>query len=287
MNAYLAFWHARLGPLVAPEGARKDAAQLALVRADVPLRADVWAAAVWGTAALAAAWGLLLGALLGAVAAGAIGALLLGLLLALFLGASVAVGASVWLRNQAVERAKEIDDNLPHALNYLLALANAGLPAKELWRSLAQAKAFGALSREAARIHRDLALFNLDLLEALRLAQERSPSRRFGEFLQGAVSAFQSGVEIDSYLRNKGRQFTLEAAEAQRKAIDTMGVMAEAFLVVVVAAPLFLLILLSVMSIDRGSSVIALGFALVLVFMPMGQLILGAMIRSLNPRVWT
>jgi flagellar protein FlaJ len=72
--------------------------------------------------------------------------------------------------------------------------------------------------------------------------------------------------------------------EQQHKVLDTMGVMAEAFLVVVVAAPLFLIILLTVMSIDQGEAVIGYGFLLTLVFIPMGQLLIGTVIRGMNPR---
>ena len=100
------------------------------------------------------------------------------------------------------------------------------------------------------------------------------------------MSSFQSGVELEAYLKNKGQQYQHSAMEEQARAIDTMGVMAEAFLVVVVAAPLFLMILLTVMSISQGHSVNLYGFALSLIFIPLTQLIVVALIQSSTPKGW-
>jgi putative Ca2+/H+ antiporter (TMEM165/GDT1 family) len=55
----------------------------------------------------------------------------------------------------------------------------------------------------------------------------------------------------------------------------------------VVAAPLFLVVLLTVMAINQGQSVIFYGFVLSLVFIPLCQVVIGALIGALNPKVWT
>jgi flagellar protein FlaJ len=203
--------------------------------------------------------------------------------------ASLTVGVSAYLvghvivANRAVEVAKSIDENLPAALNYLLALANAGMTPRQIWRSLAERKVFGALAIEAERITRDLDVFACDILTALRNAEVRTPSQRFHEFLQGAISSFQSGVDLQTYLKAKGQQYQDASIQTQRQVLDTMGVMAEAFLVVVVATPLFLIILITVMAINKGQSVILFGYLLTFLFIPFAQVIIGAMIQSMNP----
>lgn len=289
MNAYETFAYRWLHVLSEKQAAASPDVQKRLSRAHIPMRAGAWLATLYLNSLLAGLGGLLLGILLTRNASGIFAPLkvMVPLVFGAFLGIIVFSLGPLLLQNTANNRAKEMDENLPHAMNYMLALANAGLPPKEIWGSLAKAEIFGPIAYEADRITRDLDLFGYDILKALRLAQERTPSKLFHEFLQGAISAFQSGVELESYLKTKGEQYTRKSEEEQLKALDTMGVMAEAFLVTVVAAPLFLIILLTVMAINQGRDVIFYGFVLVLVFIPMAQTIIGALIRSMTPKVWT
>ena len=262
--------------------------QRQLLQANWGMRASAYRAALWFGSCIAGLAGALLALPVAFLPqAPLFGRIMLPLVIGLFFGGMTYSLAPLLLRNAALERGKELDENLPHGLNYMLALANAGLAPRDVWASLARAKVFGALAVDAERIVRDLDVFGTDLLTALKHAQERTPSLRFREFLQGAISAFQSGVELESYLRHKGEQYQREAVEEQLKTIDTMGLMAEAFLVVVVAAPLFLIILLTVMSINQGEQILFYGYAMVLVFIPVTQLIIGTLVRSMNPRVWT
>lgn len=291
MDAFSKLSYRMLGPRLEKDTKTNRALQARLNKAHVPVRAAAYQAATLTAGAAAAVMGLAFGALLMAAVDWPERARLLILLIPL-VGAIALGGGIVWLANwwldlQASSKGTEIDENLPHGLNHMLALANAGLTPAQIWGSLARAQVFGALAFEAERIHRDLTVFGRDILTALRLAQERTPSARFQEFLQGAISAFQSGVELESYLKTKGAQFQREATEEMLEIVDTMGIMAEAFLVVVVAAPLFLIILLTVMAVNKGGDVIGWGFLLSLVVIPIAQMVLGGVIRSMNPRLWT
>ena len=289
MHPYVAFSYGVFGPLAERSRAQTADLQKRLHRAHMPYRAAAYLSALYMTGVLVAFPGLAFGAALVLALPATPLALkvLVPFAFAVFLGGMTIAIGPLWLENQVKERAKLIDENLAHAINYMLALANAGLPPKEIWRALARARIFGPIATEAERITRDLDLFSYDILTALRLAQERTPSKPFHEFLQGAISAFQSGVELTSYLKTKGEQYQHEAEERQVKNLDTMGVLAETFLVMVVAAPLFLIILLTVMSINQGQGVILWGFVLSLVFIPLCQIVIGALISSLNPKVWT
>lgn len=286
MNAFMAICYRFLGPLA--ERKVEPALQARLQRAHMTLRASAFLAALWVASALVGLWGALMAlVVMLALHAHPLFLVLVPLLAATLLTGWAYVLGPMWLQNRASELEKQIDEALPAALNYMLALANAGLPPAQIWGSLARAKAFGPLAFEAERIQRDLVLFSHDILTALRNAQERTPSKRLHEFLQGAISSFQSGVELEDYLKSKGQQYHHQSLQEQAQAIDTMGVMAEAFLVVVVAAPLFLMILLSVMAISQGRQVIAYGLALSLLFLPLAQVIVGTMIQSMNPKSWS
>lgn len=288
MNGWLAFSHRMLGRWTSRPTPRLVLLQRALFRAHRETRADVHLSGLWMGAGLAGLGGLLVGTLVALVAPFPLGArLLLPLVLAgVLLGWALALGPLL-LKNQAKELGKVIDENLPHGLNYLLSLASAGLTPRDMWGSLAKAEVFGPLAYEAGRIRRDLDVFGEDLISALRAAQERTASKRFDEFLQGAISAFQSGVDLENYLKTKGAQYQRQAVEEQLKNFDAMGIMAEAFLTTVVAGPLFLIILLTVMTVNQGKGVLLWGYVLIVVFIPIAQIVVGALIKGMNPKVWT
>lgn len=288
MNAFVRLSHQLLGRWTSRQDKALADLQKLLYQAHVEVRADAWLSALWMGSLLAGLGGLLVGALAAALIPGPLAPrLVIPLLAALLVGGWTRALGPLLLKNRATELAKDLDENLPHALNYLLALASAGLTPRDMWGSLARAPIFGPISVEASRIRRDLDVFGHDLLTALRHAQDRTPSRRFAEFLQGAISAFQSGVDLENYLRTKGAQAQRQAIEEQLRSFDSMGIMAEAFLVTVVAAPLFLIILLTVMTVSQGTGALFWAWLLVLVFIPVAQLIVGALVKSMNPKVWT
>ena len=288
MSGYAHFSHRLLGWWSTRRPDALPPMQKVLFKAHREMRADVYLSALWMSALLAGLAGMAFGVLLALVAPVP---LALRILMPLFLGAiffgwARAIGPLL-LQNEANEVGKIIDENLPHGLNFLLALASAGLTPRDMWGSLAKAEVFGPLAHEAGRIRRDLDVFGHDLITALRSAQERTASKRFEEFLQGAISAFQSGVDLENYLKTKGAQYQRQSVEEQLKNFDSMGIMAEAFLTTVVAGPLFLIILLTVMTVSQGKGVLVWGYLLVCIFIPISQLIVGALIKSMNPKVWT
>ncbi len=288
MNTFTSFCYQLAGPMLERRETEMADLQGRLMKAHISIRAAAFASAVLVVAVATLLWvGLVLGAVLLLADVNVGIAIVAPLILSVLLAASVVGVAFFALDIVASDKGKDIDENLPQALNYMLALANAGLPPKAIWASLAQQPVFGVIHFEAERIHRDLDLFGKDLLGALRVAQERTPSKRFAEFLQGAISAFRSGVELGTYLKSKSRQYQFEEEQVQKENVDTIGVMAESFLVVVVAAPLFLIILLTVMAVNNGEAVIFYGLVLVLGYIPLAQFGIGAIIRSMNPRIWT
>jgi archaellum biogenesis protein FlaJ (TadC family) len=148
----------------------------------------------------------------------------------------------------AAARRSDIEENLPHAMHHMAALAGAGVLPARIFASIGQQPVYGQLAREADLIDRDVTLMSRDLVRALRDAATRSPSPQWGEFLMGSVNTITSGGALKQYILAKSTQFEHEARRQQRAHLDGIGVMAESYVVVAAAAPLFLLIVLSVMS---------------------------------------
>lgn len=287
MNTIVGVSYQMLGQYFERKPDEMNVLQLKLQQAHIGIRAAAFSATLGLAALVTFSWvGLVLASVLLLADVHIAFALIIPPLLGGLLGAGIYAAGHGYIELTIREKGADIDENLPQALNYMLALANAGLPPKSIWASLAKQPVFGFVQFEAERIHRDLDLFGLDLLQALRVAQERTASKRFAEFLQGAISAFRSGVELGTYLKTKSSQYQFEQEQVQKENVDTIGVLAESFLVAVVAAPLFLIILLTVMSISEGERIIMYGLVLVLGYIPMAQAGIGLLIRSMNPRIW-
>lgn len=227
--------------------------------------------------------------LLAAVAAGAIDVPLRMLLLLLPIpavaGAMMYLLAMVLPDIRATTRARDINAKLPYALNYLSTLASAGATPEQIFSSLGKQPIYGAVAHEAAWITRDVNLLGMDIVTALGRAVDRSSSEKLQDMLQGAITALTSGGDLKSYFANKSEQYLYENRQDQKRFLDGLGVLAESFVTVVVAAPLFLIVILSVMTSLGGSAdqAFLLGYLLIFVMLPLSQLGFALTIKTMTP----
>ncbi len=191
--------------------------------------------------------------------------------------------------SRANKRKKDIDVKLPYALNFIAAMATAGITPAQIFKSLAEQPIYGEVHKEAAWIYRDIAIFNIDIITALRNAANRTPSIKFQEFLQGAITTITSGGNLKKYFLAKAEEYMRENRRLQKEFLQTLGVLAESYVTVVVAAPLFLIIMFSVMSSFGGrgassSSAIIL-YLIAFVMLPVAHLGFALAIQSMSPEV--
>src|SRR6266581_2562046 len=126
--------------------------------------------------------------------------------------------------------------------------------------SFISAMAYGEVPKEAEWITRDTELLGLDILTAIRKAAQRSPSSKFSDFLQGVVTTSTSGGQLKPYFLVKAEQFEKEDRLEMRKKMETLGMLAESFVTVVVAFPLFLVVIMAIMALisKTGSGFVVL-----------------------------
>ena len=111
-------------------------------------------------------------------------------------------------------------------------------------------------------------------MSAIRKAAQRSPSSKFQDFLQGVVTTSTSGGQLKPYFLVKAEQFEKEDRLEMRKKMETLGMLAESFVTVVVAFPLFLVVIMAIMAlISKGSSgsVLVLLYVVVALMIPLSQ----------------
>ena len=252
-----------------------------LLRAHIKLRPEEYLAVAWMNTTFAA---------VGAVIAASVAALFLlflqipifTLLIMLGLVAAIPIFFSYMYffglpvgyhgkpASMAKKRGHKIDKKISGAMSFISAMASADVPVDVIFKELSKQTIYGEVAREAEWITRDTELLGLDILTAIRKASQRSPSSKFQDFLQGVVTTSTSGGQLKPYFLVKAEQFEKEDRLEMRKKMETLGMLAESFVTVVVAFPLFLVVIMAIMAlISKGSS----GTILVLLYVVVGLMI--------------
>jgi archaeal flagellar protein FlaJ len=178
-----------------------------------------------------------------------------------------------WPTSVASERSKNIDKNLNYAVNYMAAMASANVTPTAIFQGLSKQDIYGEIQNESAKVARDIDFFGKDLLKCLQRAMNRTPSIRFQDFLQGIITTSNSGGSLKSYFMAKSDQYLKESRVEQKKTLQTLAVLAESYITVVVASPLFLIVMMSVMGMMGNASGITFLWLIVLLVIPCGQVL--------------
>lgn len=278
------------GRLARPSAQKADKIRHSLEQAHMEYLPETYLSFVWMNTALSVAGAsvLVTGVLALALAAGAlppapVAAILLAL--PLLLGSIVYVAQAVYPDYKAGERRRAIDRDLPYAVNFIAAMSSAGVVPAVLLRDLAREKTYGEVSREVAWIVRDLDLMGVDLLTALQRATGRTPSRKFQEFLQGAKTTILSGGELKAYFLSKADQYMADNRRTQKEFIESLGLLAESYVTVVIAGPLFMIVMLSIMLLIGSSNVSSEAFLFMLTFimLPIAHASFAWIIKNMAP----
>jgi len=180
-------------------------------------------------------------------------------------------------------RSRNIDATLPYAINYITAMSTAGIPPAEIFRQLGSSTMYGESAVEARFITMEIDLFGRDLIDALRLISATTPSMRMKEFLQGAMGCISAGSSLTEYFRTKAEQYSLENRQSQKLFLDTLGLISESYVTAMVAGPLFLIILQSIMAILSQSSQPIFLYLIIYLMIPFGSIMFVILISSMTP----
>lgn len=181
-------------------------------------------------------------------------------------------------------RKRSIDTMLPYAVHYMSAMSGAGVIPVDIFSSLAKNKIYGEAAVEASYVVRDIKVLGNDLVQAMKNVASTTPSYRMQEFLQGAITIVSSGGDLESFLKLKAEQFVIESKREQKEFLDTLGLIAETYVTAFVAGPLFLIVMMSVMTIMGGMNLMLM-YLLIYLVIPVGSLLFVILVNSMTPEV--
>ena len=215
--------------------------------------------------------------------------LLFGIGASLLAGALTVIGFYFYPIYRADSLKRTLEDGLPFTAGYMSILAGAGVLPDFIFRSLAQVDASLAVSNEARAIVRDVELFGFDVISALEAASQRTPSERFKELLEGFIATIHSGGSLVKYLRNRSRQYMKLKRIALRRFSDTLTVLAEFYVTLMVAGSLIFVVMLSVMAMLGGGGSGLLDSRLLLnlltyIGLPIGSVVFLIVLDTISPK---
>ena len=166
--------------------------------------------------------------------------------------------------SRAKARAKKIDILLPYVANFIATMSSAGISPGEIFKRLSSVDLYGEIQKEARKISKEIYIMGVDTITALKHAIERSPSRKFKDFLQGIISTIQSGSDLNKYFKNIVDKYMYEDLLERKRNLESLAIIAEIFVIAVIAFPLFLVIIISTMSLTSSGGAIPFNFLYVL-----------------------
>ncbi len=170
-------------------------------------------------------------------------------------------------------RGTQINLSLHNAVPYMYAMRRGGAEMLEIMRSISEnAAVYGEVAVEFRQVLRDAEYFGYDLLTALRNLSMTTPSAKLKDFLEDLISVIGSGGNIAHYLEGRVRLYQEEARFEQLQFLSTLQVIAESYVTVFVAGPLFLIIIMVVMGMVGTSAVLQLS-VITYILLPVGATI--------------
>ena len=163
-------------------------------------------------------------------------------------------------------RGKNIDLFLPYAINFISSMAVAGISPSEIFETLAKVSVYGEVQVEAKKITKEIKVMGMDNISALKHAIEISPSKKFKTFLQGIIGTIQSGSDLHGYLTNIASKYMDDDLSDRKRDLDLLAVIAEVLVLAVIAFPILLVIILTVMGFFGGSMEVSLNLLLLFSF---------------------
>jgi len=151
-------------------------------------------------------------------------------------------------------RARKIDANLALIANFMAVLANSGMPPERILRSLGNVGDEFGVGEEVRRAVGDVELMGMDINSALRNAAVRSSSRKFASLLNGVITTSHMGGDLADFLREKANIYKKTRRLIMKNFLENLSGIAEVYVSIMIALPLALVIMLSVMSFIGGGA---------------------------------
>lgn len=219
--------------------------------------------------------------------------LLTHIMLSLTISAALSLGIFAFFffypSTVAARRKRDIDYALPFATLYMATTAGSNAPPQTMFRVISEFGEFGEISREAAKIVRNMDVFGMDVVQAIRKTIEKSPSEDFKELMWGMITTITTGGNIAEYLHERAKTYMQDYRRRLDEFSDRLSTMLEIYLTLIIVGSIFFIVLTSIMSafgIGGGliELIVVLQFLVIFVGLPLISLGFIYVLKTFSPK---
>lgn len=149
-------------------------------------------------------------------------------------------------------RRMSIEVNLPFSMNHMAAVASSGISPYLMFKLLSEIKEYREVTNECSRIVRNIDVFGMDVISAIKNVANRTPSEDFRKFLSGIISTVETGGSLVKYLENSSKDALFDYRLKRENYLQRLSTYADIYTAVLIAAPLFFVSVLSIMALVGG-----------------------------------
>jgi archaellum biogenesis protein FlaJ (TadC family) len=142
---------------------------------------------------------------------------------------------------------REIERNLVYITNYLAIMESGGATSEEMFTSLAEVGNVFGIEQSGEHIMRSVDFLGKDIFNAMDNESKRTPSKEYGSFLQGFISTVRKGGDLKAYLVSMSEKHIEDRKRLLNRLVTKMNFVAEVFIIALVAFPIIMIVLLTVM----------------------------------------
>jgi len=163
------------------------------------------------------------------------------------LTAAVLIAAALLPYLYAYDKKLKIERQLPFAVNYMSAMAVAGISAETIFCKTGEKKMipiYGELSKEFAVFAVHTTYLGKDDTSALDVLSKETPSPLFAEFIAGARNTIVSGGDFQKYMTAKKYEYQSLVKQKREKQLQFLDLLSEIYITAYLAAPVFFIIMM-------------------------------------------
>jgi flagellar protein FlaJ len=185
-------------------------------------------------------------------------------------------------------RRQRLDQFLPFTSSYMTVLASAGVTPERILRSTAEKDPKFMLSDEIANVVGRIDLLGYDVINALNAETERSPSSAYQDLLRGFAGVIRTGGDMKKFFHGITDHFFQKRALSVQSFIDTLGIVAETYVLMLIAFPLMLITMLSIMASIGGNlggvGVMSLMYLMAFILIPICGILFLFLLDAMQPK---
>ncbi len=185
-------------------------------------------------------------------------------------------------------RRQRLDQFLPFTSSYMTVLASAGVTPERILRSTAEKDPKFLLSDEISQVIGRIDLLGYDVINAMNAEVDKSPSTAYQDLLRGFAGVIRTGGDMKKFFQGITDHFFQKKALQVQSFLDTLGIIAETYVLMLIAFPLMLVVMLSIMASIGGSlggiDVFSFMYLLAFILIPICGVMFLFIVDSMQPK---